>query len=542
MEAKQIMSTIHHDKPRLLVVFLFSLLLAAPGIAQDVSVEVIPLSEWQRAAGQYAMPGMAEPHYGLTVQDLRVHQLHLLNMVPQIFNSIEGILIFLYSSAVPLYFTIGAERPGFGFTFVAQNLYLATALTLAVVAIRFNLQALGINPGNPWPPTQQLQVYVHYGSEPSPAPPPAFIAFQVPVTPEIDDASNGYDAPVGMEPPIDDPPPQPNLNSPITVSHHYGCTVPNIDLDSLRNAPGSGYAGDKNACGPAAASNSMMWLAQTYPGITIPFSHRALLDSLSRYMARQPNSGVSIENFIRGKLDFIRAHNLPIQVKFQAQGVAGNITDSQGQSFARNDNSGTYPTWAFLKQEMADSEDVELFYQWFDGTAVRGHVVTVTGAYETASGKRYIGMKHDIKQRDSGGTVQEFPEITVDQHGRMILHRHGRRRYISHIVSESPGPPFTTDVGEDQRLPETFRLAQNYPNPFNPSTTIRFWLSEKQRTRLAVYDVLGREVALLVDDELPAGSHASQFNTADLNLPSGVYYYRLTSGRYADTKPMVLLK
>jgi glucose/arabinose dehydrogenase len=88
--------------------------------------------------------------------------------------------------------------------------------------------------------------------------------------------------------------------------------------------------------------------------------------------------------------------------------------------------------------------------------------------------------------------------------------------------------------------PLAFGLEQNYPNPFNPSTEIRFRLAEFGPVRLSVYDLLGREVAVLVDEARPAGNHAVTFDAAA--LPSGIYVYRLTAGRIAEARRMLLLK
>jgi len=86
----------------------------------------------------------------------------------------------------------------------------------------------------------------------------------------------------------------------------------------------------------------------------------------------------------------------------------------------------------------------------------------------------------------------------------------------------------------------TFVLGDNYPNPFNPSTTISFELPERQNVHLAVYDVLGNQIKILVNDKLEAGSHKI---TADMaSLPSGVYIYRIISGAYTASNRMVLLK
>lgn len=85
-----------------------------------------------------------------------------------------------------------------------------------------------------------------------------------------------------------------------------------------------------------------------------------------------------------------------------------------------------------------------------------------------------------------------------------------------------------------------FSLEQNYPNPFNPSTTIHFSLGEGGFTKLAVYDVLGREAALLVNNNLPAGEYSKRFNAG--GLPSGVYFYTLTQGEHNTAGKMILKK
>jgi hypothetical protein len=97
-----------------------------------------------------------------------------------------------------------------------------------------------------------------------------------------------------------------------------------------------------------------------------------------------------------------------------------------------------------------------------------------------------------------------------------------------------------TYVAVDDGLPNRFELMQNYPNPFNPSTTIRFSIPERARVTLAVYDLLGREIAVLIDDELNAGTYAQVFDAAA--LASGVYLYRLRAGDNAETKRLTLVK
>ena len=89
-------------------------------------------------------------------------------------------------------------------------------------------------------------------------------------------------------------------------------------------------------------------------------------------------------------------------------------------------------------------------------------------------------------------------------------------------------------------MPGTYKLEQNYPNPFNPSTVISYQLPAAGNVTLKVYDILGREVAVLVNEEKPAGSYDVKF--AGINIPSGVYFYTLTAGNFIQTKKLMLLK
>lgn len=104
----------------------------------------------------------------------------------------------------------------------------------------------------------------------------------------------------------------------------------------------------------------------------------------------------------------------------------------------------------------------------------------------------------------------------------------------------------TSSTNADEKLfPTKFSLEQNYPNPFNPSTSIQYSINSMQFVTLKVYDVLGKEVATLVNEEKSAGSYEVKFNSAMLSttsLPSGVYFYQLSAGDFIETKKMILLK
>jgi hypothetical protein len=97
-----------------------------------------------------------------------------------------------------------------------------------------------------------------------------------------------------------------------------------------------------------------------------------------------------------------------------------------------------------------------------------------------------------------------------------------------------------TTVGQSKGIVGDFRLEQNYPNPFNPSTTIRYVLPYRSHVTLTVYNMLGQQVAQIVNGEVDAGNHDVQFNAS--NLASGVYFYRIQAGNFVESKALLLVK
>jgi beta-galactosidase len=93
---------------------------------------------------------------------------------------------------------------------------------------------------------------------------------------------------------------------------------------------------------------------------------------------------------------------------------------------------------------------------------------------------------------------------------------------------------------ETPAIPARFELEQNFPNPFNPSTVIRYNVPENSFVTITVCDVLGREVETLVNGQTIAGAHSAVWNSA--GKPSGIYFYRIRSGNFADTKKMIVVK
>jgi len=94
--------------------------------------------------------------------------------------------------------------------------------------------------------------------------------------------------------------------------------------------------------------------------------------------------------------------------------------------------------------------------------------------------------------------------------------------------------PVTTEI------PQNFSLSQNYPNPFNPTTKINFALPKSGLVSLKVYDMLGKEVATLVNEVKSAGTYAVDFNGASLS--SGMYFYKISVNGFSDVKKMLMIK
>ncbi len=164
-------------------------------------------------------------------------------------------------------------------------------------------------------------------------------------------------------------------------------------------------------------------------------------------------------------------------------------------------------------------------------------VIAIAGISRSTAGETY---EYDAQGRLTTVTYSDSMSITYtyDNNGNIL----------SIVVA--------TDVGtgvEDQEndlLPKVFALAQNYPNPFNPSTQIKYQLPVMAQVKLTIYNMLGRRVRTLIDDEKPAGFYTVQWdgvNDRGVQAASGLYFYRIESKgvdrqSFVVTKKMLLLK
>jgi hypothetical protein len=125
--------------------------------------------------------------------------------------------------------------------------------------------------------------------------------------------------------------------------------------------------------------------------------------------------------------------------------------------------------------------------------------------------------------------------------GKLYINVHNPGGGVEIRGNLGPGSAVITEVQQlSNTFPESFSLGQNYPNPFNPTTTIDFEVKKSGLVSLRIFNLLGQEVATLVNEIRPAGTYRVSFNAG--SLTTGVYFYRLTADNFTQTKRMLLIR
>jgi ligand-binding sensor domain-containing protein len=137
---------------------------------------------------------------------------------------------------------------------------------------------------------------------------------------------------------------------------------------------------------------------------------------------------------------------------------------------------------------------------------------------------------------NSGISDNYIYSLAIDESGNKWM----GTGYSGVAVYKEGGVVTAIEENKKDILTTEFSLEQNYPNPFNPATTIRYAIPEAGLLNITIFNVLGQKVKTLFNSEQSAGSHQIEFNAS--NLPSGIYFYRLSSGDFSETKKMILLK
>ncbi len=182
----------------------------------------------------------------------------------------------------------------------------------------------------------------------------------------------------------------------------------------------------------------------------------------------------------------------------------------------------------------AKVNDKNVVLSWVTATELNNHGFEIQRSLKSESGKDVWSKIGFVE--GNGNTTETHLYSFLD--GNIV--RPGHYSYRLKQV-DFDGKYAYSEVAEiDIKKPVTYFLSQNYPNPFNPSTTIEFSTPERSHVSLKVYDVLGNEVATLVNGWMESTNHKVIFN-AD-KLASGIYYYTLSAGSFTSTKKLILLK
>ena len=210
--------------------------------------------------------------------------------------------------------------------------------------------------------------------------------------------------------------------------------------------------------------------------------------------------------------------------------------------------SGTGSTGNFLYRNNGDSTK-----KWIE--------INLEGGAIAGNNKLGVGAQIEVK----AGSLRMMREVNtgVGYRSQNMLTAHfglDTNTVVDTLIIRWPAVPFTTvytnlpanhgfRLGEfpplairEPQVPDESRLDQNFPNPFNPSTTIRYRLATSSFVSLKVFDILGREIATLVDENKPVGNHEVVWNASSGGLASGVYLCKLNTGSHVSVKTMLLLK
>jgi hypothetical protein len=195
----------------------------------------------------------------------------------------------------------------------------------------------------------------------------------------------------------------------------------------------------------------------------------------------------------------------------------------------------TMPEW--IQFDLGLEQVLELcklsFYRWNEGR-IYDYSILVSPDNNT-----WTEVLSHVQSVNEEWTMSELGGIQA-RYLRLIFHSSNQTSWASLWECEIWGYDQTTSNNGSSLTPREFNLSQNYPNPFNPSTQILVSLPSDQEIKLSVYDMLGELVSELVNGNYTAGTHKFEFNAS--GLPTGVYFYRIESAEFIDTKKMVLIR
>ncbi len=264
------------------------------------------------------------------------------------------------------------------------------------------------------------------------------------------------------------------------------------------------------------------------------------------------------------------AKNLPVDRSLKR--ISGWEIDTTGKSqsweFAYTTNGNTQGYIIRVNSFASNTEPMDPgYFNWVKDIRPLPNIssaassVTVMANVEAAGGKQVrlqphsdtleFRMEASLADQNNGQYSNLVPDmnqfywgVSYALHYQIDPNQSEQVSGMRYLCNFSTGAVITSgpilSVTESNEGPVAFRLTQNYPNPFNPTTTISFNLPSSDFTTLKIYNILGKEVAQLMNERKDAGEYTVHFDGH--NVPSGIYFYQLRSGNYVETKKMVLIK
>jgi uncharacterized delta-60 repeat protein len=238
--------------------------------------------------------------------------------------------------------------------------------------------------------------------------------------------------------------------------------------------------------------------------------------------------------------------------------VKGLKVDAAGNVYVTGESKGASSgkDYATVKYNSTGTQQWVARYNGPDNLSDEGFAVTVDTAgsvYVTGKSKgsatqedfatvKYnsAGVQQWVMRHNGSADDEDYGKsIAVDNSGNIIVsgvgNIGGSDDYCT--IKYSPITGVQINGGE---IPQNYSLSQNYPNPFNPSTSISFSIPAAVNVKIAVYDMLGRELSVIVNEYLNAGNYQAEFNASALS--SGTYFYKMTAGDFSEVKKMILVK
>ena len=243
----------------------------------------------------------------------------------------------------------------------------------------------------------------------------------------------------------------------------------------------------------------------------------------------------------------------------QGHSVALSADGSTAIGGGYGDNAGAGAAWVFTRTDGVWSQQGnKLVGTGAVGSALQGYSVALSADGNTAivggyndngyTGAAWVFTRTNGVWSQQGNKLVGTGAVGIAQQGYSVaLSADGNTAIVGgYNDNDYTGAAWVfvqNSVGFGEQaleIPRQFGLKQNYPNPFNPSTTIKYELPKSSLVTLTVYDLLGREVSVLVNERRDAGVHETKFDGA--GLASGVYFYRLTAGSFVQTRKLLLMK